>query len=99
MVTTGFYPARITFNAVAGGVNGNAKPGGISYGDDANRSVHIYDDNQMGSSGAAGGWAVFVRGLGGSTAGTVSAKSSTGFTFNTAQRQVDSLVQYEAFSQ
>ena len=84
-VTTGFYPAYIQ---IRGGVNSaGAQYGEFSVGDDSNTCVKSAFGTTGANSDCVGGGAADLYNMGSSTQlllGTVSAKSATGFTFNTS---------------
>ena len=104
-VTTGFYPAHVQIRAGVG--VGTAATAGFSVGDDSNNCVLLGSGASGGNSlvnGAAaqiwlqGGTAVLL-------AGTVSAKSATGFTWNTGTYSTNGgqysshTIQWAAFSE
>lgn len=94
--TTGFYPAKISIRAAtsAGGTGG-------SIGDDTNTNAlairSLTANNDVQSQNAA--WYVYNLNVGQlQSAGTVSAKSATGFTLNCSTDVSDTIVQWTAES-
>lgn len=103
VITTGFYPARVTVSCApdAGTGDGN---GGISVGDDTNRCSAA----QMGSAANLGLYvsnrAWYNYNTNTTTlrcAGTIDTKTATGFTFNTATFSANghTALNYTAFSE
>lgn len=106
-VTTGFYPAHVQIRA--GVDSGGAVFGQFSIGDDSNKCVRsVFGTAGSNCDAVDGSNAASLRDPGGPTtilAGTVSAKSSTGFTFTTGTysagggNYTNHTIQWVAFSE
>lgn len=96
-VTTGFYPQYISLRCW--GVAGNSAS--LSIGDDGSNSYSFYMP-PTGTSGDAStrSTGIYARDSGGTTTGSVSSRSQTGFVFNCATKGTTNspVVQYVAWS-